>query len=112
MKLRDLVNGLDIPERKLVEYALNPDNDRGQHKAKIFAHVLGYTRENYASLLHQIREQAMDAEAVLGEIDRFGQRLRTDLTIRGINEQVAVVCIGWIIPPQSQRARLVTLYVV
>jgi hypothetical protein len=42
MQLRDFAEQVAIDARKLTEYALNPHNERGQHKAKVFARVLGF----------------------------------------------------------------------
>jgi len=54
MKLRDLVSRIDIDPRKLINYALDPENPVGAHKALIFQQQLGYTQDNYALLLKQI----------------------------------------------------------
>lgn len=111
MKLRDFVETLHIPERKLLAYALNVENERGHHKAIIFKQKLGYTPQNYILLLRQIQEIALDAEVAVRNSDQFGQRVRTDLLIIGIQGQTALVRVGWLIPPQSREARMVTLWV-
>ncbi len=43
MKLRDLASQVIIDLRKLTEYALNPENQIGRHKARVFEAMLGYT---------------------------------------------------------------------
>lgn len=54
MKLRELVNEVIIDSRKLTDYALDPENPKGKDKAAMFARYLGYTKDNYQSLLDQI----------------------------------------------------------
>lgn len=44
MKLKELVNHIEINPRKLTEYALNPDNPKGANKALMFQRHLGYTK--------------------------------------------------------------------
>jgi hypothetical protein len=111
MKLGDVVSRIEIDPRKLTEYALNPDNPIGADKAVIFQRVLGYNRDNYQLLLEQIQSQAMEAEAIPKSEDQHGQRYQVDLEVVGIENQRAVVRIGWIVQPETDFARLVTLYV-
>lgn len=108
MKLADFANCLAIDADKLTEYALNPDSPWGGHKAKVFRELLGFTRENYADLLAQIEEKALAAEAIFHSEDEFGQRYTVDILIRGTEERQAVVRTGWLIPPGSSEARLIT----
>jgi hypothetical protein len=111
MKLSDLVERIQIDPRKLTAYALNPHNERGKHKAHVFKQTLGYTQDNYERLLAQIETQALDAEAVMQSGDVHGQRIRVDLEIIGMARQQAIVRTGWLIPPGSSEAQLITLYV-
>ncbi len=111
MKLSDIVSRIEIDPRKLTEYALNPDNPVGADKAVIFERVLGYTRDNYQLLLEQIQSGAMEADAIMKGNDLHGQRYQVDLEVIGTENQRAAIRLGWIIEPESDFARLVTLYV-
>ena len=111
MKLKDVVTRLVIDPRKLTEYALNPDNPIGAAKALMFQQRLGYTKDNYELLLQQIQQQALDAEATPTQVDEHGQRYQIDLEIVGLQNQREIVRTGWIVEPESNEARLVTLYV-
>lgn len=42
-----------IPTHKLVEYALNPEHPRGQHKARVFQSALGIARSDWRYLHDQ-----------------------------------------------------------
>ena len=113
MRLRDIVSRIFIDPRKLTMYALNPDNLRGKNKAIIFQQYLGFTPKNYPLLLTQIQEKVMDAQAVPGILDRYGQRYSVDLLIMGVEpEQKAIVRTGWIVNPEEEDlARLTTVYI-
>ena len=69
MKLADIVNRVVVDPRKLTDYALDPDSPWGHHKALVFRESLGFTKENYASLLAQIEEKVLDGEAALHSDD-------------------------------------------
>ncbi len=83
LKLGHLAKRIIINVAKLTNYALSLINDKGQHKARIFKAILGYTQENYQSLLEQIQAQALDAEVVVKQSDQYGQHLQVDLNIIG-----------------------------
>ena len=111
MKLSDIISHVVIDPRKLTDYALNPESPWGRHKAVVFKRVLGFTVENYADLLAQIEEKALEAEAIFHSEDEFGRRYTVDVLVRGTEEQQAVVRTGWFAPHGADEARLVTLYV-
>jgi len=43
-------NDAFIDVRKLTDYCLDPDHPRGRHKARMFASVLGITRDDAGHL--------------------------------------------------------------
>jgi hypothetical protein len=92
MKLRELVDEVIIDSRKLTDYALDLENPKGKDKAVMFARHLGYTKDNYRSLLDQIYDRVLDAEAIPQNQDRFGVRYQVDLEIQGVEvEQLQIV---------------------
>ncbi|MGB9872508.1 MAG: DUF6883 domain-containing protein [Anaerolineae bacterium] len=111
MKLSDVVSRVTIDPRKLTEYALDPDNPVGRHKARVFERVLGFTKDNYEALLEQIEGAALTAEALLKRTDAHGRHYSVDLEITGPKGQQAVVRTGWLVAPNSDEAWLITLYV-
>jgi hypothetical protein len=112
MKLGEIVSRLTIDRRKLVDYALNPDNPVGGHKALVFQHRLGYDQNNSELLLEQIAALALGCEAVATKADEHGQRYQVDLEVVGAAGQRATVRTGWIVETGVEDcARLVTLYV-
>jgi hypothetical protein len=112
MKLRELVTEVIIDPRKLTDYALDPENPKGKDKAVMFQRHLGYTKDNYQLLLDQVYDLVLNAEAIPQNEDKFGTRYRIDLEIQGIEvQQIEIVRTGWLIPPNSNQARLTTLYI-
>ncbi|MFP4008999.1 MAG: DUF6883 domain-containing protein [Spirulinaceae cyanobacterium] len=112
MKLGDIVNQVTIDPRKLVEYALDPENPRDQDKAFMFQRYLGITTENYKFLIEQISSKILEADAVLGNADQYGQRYNVDLVIMRVETgQQEVIRTAWIVPENSESARLITLYI-
>src|SRR5690606_30105208 len=109
MKLPNVDNAY-IDLRKLTEYVLDPDNPRGQHKARVFEAALGITKENAEALKKAILESIRSAEAVRGEKDFYGQRYTVDCKIvTDIGE--ALVRTGWIIRRDEDIPRLTTCFV-
>jgi hypothetical protein len=111
VKLADVVQRVRVDSRKLTDYALNPESPWGRHKARVFQQALGYTRQNYAALLAQIEQQALEGQATFHSQDEFGQRYTVDLAVLGVEGQQAVVRTGWFVPRGEDQAHLVTLYV-
>ena len=112
MKLRELVDQVTIDPRKLTDYALDIENPKGKNKALMFLQHLSYTKDNYQLLLEQIYQNVLDAEAIPQTQDKYGTRYQVDLEIQGLKaEQIETVRTGWLIPPNSKQARLVTLYI-
>ncbi|MEA3341362.1 MAG: hypothetical protein U9R15_15465 [Chloroflexota bacterium] len=111
MKLADIVEQISVDPRKLTDYALNFESPWGRHKALVFKQALGFTQQNYADLLTQIKQQAMETEATFHSKDEFGERYTVDLIVQGTEERQGVVRTGWFVPRGSHQARLVTLYV-
>lgn len=99
-----------IDERKLIEYALNPDHARGGDKARQFAAALGYDRSNCDILVAQMRKALGAHEAVLVRQDGYGRHYRVDLTLAGPRGK-AQIRTGWLVDRGSDVPRLTTAYV-
>ena len=99
-----------IDPRKLTDYLLNPHNERGMHKARIFQGTLGYTRLNHSDLLKAIHDGIMRNEAVFVREDRYGQHYRVEMTLMGPKGS-ALVVTGWIFDRESDVPRLTTAFV-
>lgn len=99
-----------IDERKLRDYALNPDHPRGGHKARVFAAALGYTRSDYAGLVEQLHRGVLACTAVSRPRRPDGARFQVDIPVAG-PKGTAVVRTGWIVREGEHAPRLTSLYV-
>ncbi|MBF0389840.1 MAG: hypothetical protein HQK71_07010 [Desulfamplus sp.] len=111
MKLEDIVDKIYIDPRKLTHYVLDISSPHGKHKAVLFEKLLGFTKENYTSLLYEIESRAMQSEITFHSQDHFGKRYLADITVQGTEGREAVVRTGWLIHPETKEANLVTLYI-
>ena len=111
MKLGEIVNRIVIDSRKLTEYALDLASPFGRHKALVFERRLAFSKRNAVSLQQQIEALAPKTEAVLQRTDQYGQHYRVDIQVTGTVGQQAPVRTGWVVPPGSDTAHLVTCYV-
>lgn len=72
-----------VPLEKLLDYCLNPDHPRGQHKARVFAAALGITATEAYDLQQAILNAAATGEATAADVDEFGQRFVLDFEVEG-----------------------------
>ena len=105
------VENATINPKKLTEYALNPNHPVGGNKAKVFESALGYNQSNADDLMRQIYEKLPNSEAVLGQLDEYGQRYIVDIPITGPNGNTVNVRTGWIIKTGSDIPELTTLFI-
>jgi len=96
--------------RKLRDYCLNLDSPRGKHKAHVFAIALRITAADAPKLREKLLEVARTGEAVLGELDMYGQRYIIDFEV-ATDVGKAVVRSGWIVLHRDRLPRLATCYV-
>jgi hypothetical protein len=105
-----------IEDSKLVRYALNPDSERGQHKARVFARTLGFNLSNWELLQQAILEALPAQPATLTSETAFGKKYEVVMPITGPNGRTVDVITVWQfdrLPESVQYAdapRLVTLY--
>lgn len=95
-------------DRKLTEYALNPDHPVGKNKARVIQSATGLGREDAPSVKQQILDQVKDGEPVPGKVDQHGSRYNKDVTLTGPNGTI-VVRTAWIVDAGTGETRLVTV---
>lgn len=61
--------------------------------------------------MRQIYEKLPSSEAVLGQMDEYGQRYTVDILITGPNGNTVNVRTGWIIRTGSDIPELTTIFV-
>jgi hypothetical protein len=95
---------------KLRDYCLNEQHPRGRHKARVFASVLGFTAADADVLRQALLKAALEAEALQGERDDYGQRYVVELNVRGPQGR-ATVRSSWIVLHGEDFPRLTSCYV-
>ena len=94
---------------KLRDYCLNPEHDKGKHKAKLFSSILGMKAENAEELSQILFEVIRTHEAQLGKRDEYGQRYTLDFTIEWQNKR-STLRSSWIIEYNIGVPRLTSCY--
>ena len=96
---------------KLDEYVLNPEHRRGRHKARVFAAVLGVTRENQHVLANALREAAANSDAAVAT-GNYGYGETFELRIALTTEQgTATIVSAWIVREGEDFPRLTTCFI-
>ena len=102
---------IEIPTKKLTEYALNPKHEGdGKSKALLFQKLLSITKQDWRYLAAQI-ENAMESGSIqnVRQTD-YGVQFHIDIPIKGLNGISRIVRTGWIIR-QPQKCSLTTAYI-
>jgi len=63
---------------------------------------LGFTKENYTALLHQLETKSLQAEATFHSKDQYGKRYTVELLVEGVEGQQETVRTGWLV--HSERS--------
>lgn len=106
-----------IEDSKFVSYALNPQDDRGRYKARVFESALGFNLTNWERLKQAILDAPPFQPATLTSETVFGKKYEIVVPITGANGRTAdVITIGQFdrLPDGVHYAtapRLVTLYI-
>ena len=98
-----------ISNEKFTKYALDPKNSKGKHLA--FQTALGYTLENYISLIDNIRRNIKRFPAIRHPDKGHGIRYSVDMELIGANGKVARVITSWIDDNKTREMRLTSAYV-
>ena len=95
--------------RKLRDYCLNPQHNRGKHKARLFTSLLGMNSDDAEELRNILLEAVKTKDAQLGETDAYGQRYTLDFTLNWRGKQ-ARIRSAWIIETGSDIPKLTTAF--
>lgn len=95
---------------KLTEYSLNPNHDKGGHKARVFEAALGITMTNAEWLRDELMRVAREEEARLSKRTVYGEHYVIDALItRGTQRAIVRSC--WIVAVGADFPRLTSCYV-
>jgi hypothetical protein len=77
MKLPNGNNAIVLIE-KLEGYCLNPDHEKGKHKARVFMRALGISREHAAILKQALLYHAIHSDSIEINSNQFGKHYLVD----------------------------------
>ena len=94
----------------LRDYCLNPEHQRGRHKARVFASALGLTADDSQELRQALLAAAFSEEALPAEEDEYGQRYMLDFEM-STEMGSAVVRSGWMVRSGEDFPRFTSCWV-
>ena len=100
-----------IDINKLRDYCLNPQNETGKHKARVFAAALGLYRRDSVFLRNAILAAVRVEDAIIGVLNRHGQRYSVDFDMTHAGKTASVRSV-WIVDTRSINPRLITCFVI
>ncbi len=95
--------------RKLRDYCLNPQHNKGKHKARLFTSILGMNTNDAEDLRNVLLEVVKKQDAQLAEKNAYGQRYTLDFTLNW-NDKQATIRSAWIIETDSDIPKLTTVF--
>lgn len=96
---------------KLRDYCLSESHPRGRHKARVFATRLGLSSREAETLRDMILSGVLNAHALEGEQDIFGQRYTVDIQVVDLSGGAITIRTAWIVRTNEDFPRLVTCYI-
>jgi hypothetical protein len=98
-----------VDEVKVRDYLLSPEHPVGRFKAAFFA-SMGYTRQDWELLQHDLVSIATSEDATLGQLNAFGQKYEVRGRIKGPTGRRFEVVTVWIVLNGESAPRFVTAY--
>ena len=99
-----------VPIEKLQDYSLDPSNDYGKSKARVFAAALGIHREDAVRLQKAVMEAVPHHPCRRGPSSIYGAKYVVDM-ILSMGEKSAYVRTAWLVPVGKDAPRLISIYV-
>jgi hypothetical protein len=97
---------------KLGEYVLNPQHEKGRHKARVFASALGITRDNAEILASALRKAAANSSDAVATGDHgFGATFEISFQFK-TEKGSARVLSAWIVRKGEDFPRLTTCFII
>lgn len=108
MKIPNAENAI-VDIRKIRDYCLNPQHNKGKDKARLFSSLLGMSSDDAEELRSALLEAVKNQDAQLAEKNEYGQRYTLDFTLNWQGKQ-ATIRSGWIIETNSNIPKLTTAF--
>ena len=101
----------EVDIAKLTEYALNPGHPKGGAKARLFAALLGFTKDNADDFRKILLQVAKTEDVTSRPPTAYGQPYDMKANVIGPKGSCVVVTITWFIDVGKNHPRLVTCYI-
>ena len=95
---------------KLTKYCLNADHERGGHKARVFASMLGITPANADELRQELLAAVRSIDAMYKGTTEYGTYYQIDFVMEN-RRGTAPIRSGWIIRHGEDFPRLTSCYI-
>ena len=94
---------------KIEEYCLNPNHQKGKHKAILFQAKLGITLENADILKTAIKQAAITETVVIRKTNEYGTHYNMKFLLKtDVGE--SLILVAWIIRTNENFPRLTNSY--
>jgi hypothetical protein len=94
---------------KIEEYCLNPNHDKGQHKAILFKNKLGITLTNADLLKQALKKAAIEENVTIRKTNEYGTHYNMKFNLKTeVGE--SLILVGWIICQGEDIPRLTNCY--
>jgi len=100
----------EVPEGKLINYALSTTHPEGKHKAELFRQLLGIEAKDWRYLAAQLLRGLPHARIEKVRLSEYGVKYSANIPVKGLNDEVRMVTTGWLALGDAP-AKLTTLYV-
>lgn len=109
MKVPNAENAV-VAVGKLRDYCLEPENEVGEHKARVFASALNLFRKDWEALRSALLSAVMSADAKSGNPHKYGEVFIVDFDMTHAGKTANVRSV-WMIKTGAQDPELITCFV-
>ncbi len=99
-----------VDVRKLRDYVLNTEHQRGRHKARVFASTFGIKVDDAEAFRGYLLQAAKLQDVIVGDVGDYGTQYRMDIKFTW-NEKSDDIRITWFVRIDEDFPRLVSCFV-
>lgn len=105
-----LPNGINADlGNKIEDYCLNPNHDKGKHKAILFQSKLGITKANSQILKQALLKAALEENVTIRKANQYGIHYNMKFRLK-TQAGESLILAGWIICQGEDFPRLTNCY--
>ena len=96
------------PEKKFVDYLLNPNHKEGKHKAHVIEGALGYNRDNWSEFSDKVFREVQKSPVSTITTTKHGTKYKVPVIVYGKKGRFLRLNTVWQIDNNSNAPRLIT----